>query len=102
MKGKATIIGVDGKIVDHELTKVPSLQDLQRWVGGYIERIPYWDTYFGERCIVFANEEGKMRNLPLNVRATKMWQITIAPRPVYPLVGPIAIITGDKGIMNNL
>jgi hypothetical protein len=89
----ATVLKVDGSIMTQELDKSPDLQKLQEFVGGYIERVPLWTTYMGRRCNVYADEEGKLYNKPLNVRATQMWQKAIAPRQAYPLVGDIVIVT---------
>ena len=49
----------------------PSLKEAQEFVGGYVEGIPFTN---GDYLIV--NEEGKLRNLPLNEEATKLWKDT--------------------------
>lgn len=45
-----------------------SLEELQSFVGGSIEVVPLTD---GEYMVV--NEEGKLRNLPYNSTATKVY-----------------------------
>ena len=49
----------------------PDLKAAQEFVGGYVEGIPFPN---GDYLIV--NEEGKLRNLPLNEEATKLWKDT--------------------------
>lgn len=52
-----------------EIADMASLADYQKAVGGYIEAI-------GARppAVTFiVNEEGKLRELPLNTRATVLW-----------------------------
>jgi hypothetical protein len=49
----------------------PNLKAAQEFVGGYVEGIPFPN---GDYLIV--NEEGKLRNLPLNEEATKLWRST--------------------------
>lgn len=45
-----------------------SLEEMQKYVEGYIELIPDLDGR-----IIIANEEGKLNNMPINMTATKMW-----------------------------
>lgn len=61
---KAIALGVEGNMLDVELTK---LEDYQQVVGGWIEpvSIPTLGT-------MYVNEEGKLRNLPTNEVATKL------------------------------
>lgn len=47
-----------------------SLEELQGFVGGYIEIIR-----LGANKVMVINEEGKMRNLPLNIKATVTIQL---------------------------
>ena len=49
----------------------PTLVAAQEFVGGYVEGITFPN---GDYLIV--NEEGKLRNLPLNPEATLLWKIT--------------------------
>lgn len=46
-----------------------SLEELQKFVGGYIEIIS-----LSESQIMVLNEEGKLNNLPYNEEATKLFQ----------------------------
>ena len=49
----------------------PNLKEAQKFVGGYVEGITFPN---GDYLII--NEEGKLRNLPLNEEATKLWRAT--------------------------
>ena len=58
------------KIIDDE-KNTPTLKEAQDFVGGYVECIT-WPN--GDLLIV--NEEGKLRQLPLNPEATLLWKMT--------------------------
>ena len=47
----------------------PTLEQAQEFVGGYVEGITFPN---GDYLII--NEEGKLKNLPLNSEATMMWR----------------------------
>ena len=49
----------------------PDLKAAQDFVGGYVEGITFPN---GDYLII--NEEGKLKNLPVNVEATKLWRAT--------------------------
>ena len=49
----------------------PTLKEAQDFVGGMVECITFPN---GDLLIV--NEEGKLRNLPLNPEATLLWKMT--------------------------
>ena len=49
----------------------PDLKTAQKFVGGMVEGITFPN---GDYLII--NEEGKLKNLPLNVEATKLWRST--------------------------
>ena len=49
----------------------PNLKAAQEFVGGYVEGITFPN---GDYLII--NEEGKLRDLPLNSEATMMWRAT--------------------------
>ena len=73
----------------------PNLKAAQQFVGGYVEGIPFPN---GDYLIV--NEEGKLKNLPLNEEATKLWKATfdndnyITGRNDF-VVGPAILIKKD-------
>ena len=58
------------KIID-DVKLEPTLKEAQAFVGGYVEGISMPN---GDYLIV--NEEGKLRNLPFNEEASKLWKDT--------------------------
>ena len=73
----------------------PNLKEAQKFVGGYVEGITFPN---GDYLII--NEEGKLRNLPLNEEATKLWKDTfdndnyVTGRKDF-VVGPAILIKKD-------
>ena len=63
--------------------KTFSLREMQKYVNGYVE---FAGVYDGHR--VYANEEGQLHNLPINVIATKMLQKII--------VGDVLVVHPDE------
>jgi len=47
----------------------PNLEDMQEYVGGFIEAIPLTNGF-----TMVVNEEGRQQNLPNNPEATKIYQ----------------------------
>lgn len=69
------IIYADGKPNSISLVADPSLEQLQKIVGGYIEPIPRFNKFKGRRVLhAYANEDGKLIPLPSNVAATHEWR----------------------------
>jgi Domain of unknown function (DUF3846) len=74
----------DGTIVPISPSGVRwSLEELQSLVGGYIE---HCTTIDGRIMIV--NELGKMKQLPLNIKATRIY----CHGRVDPIVGPAVVV----------
>ena len=69
------------------LTKPPSLEDLQRYVGGYIEYVPEFYHSPDGGWAVIANGDGHILNLTPNIKAMTMvgWKAPI------PLVGDVVL-----------
>lgn len=104
MKGQVTIIKANGETETHQYDgNRPSLKDFQKWVGGYIEIIPGFRRYQGKPAVAFANEEGKLKDLPVNEAATKLWGQAFG-RPILSdvLVGDVVICQGDEAWMDSL
>jgi Domain of unknown function (DUF3846) len=78
---RKVIMKVTGILIPHDpnnelhLNVDTGLTDLQAAVGGYVEAISIEQP----RLTLFANEEGKIRELPRNLRATIIWWL-LAPR----------------------
>lgn len=71
---KITIIHADKRQNTVIIQGEPRLEQLQKWVGGYIELIPFFKHFEGERIIwAYSNEMGRLENLPLNEQATLGW-----------------------------
>jgi hypothetical protein len=103
MKGIATLIRVDGTIIDTTLTEKVTLEHLKLAVGGHIEHVPMFDLYMNEHCIAFCNEEGKLLNLPFNMVATTLWRAQRVPHPIDDVLnGDVIIIRGDNELMEAL
>jgi len=69
----------------------------ERLAGGWLELIPQFDTYGDSACVVFGDEEAKLKSLAMNPVATYLWYACLAPEPFRPdtLHGPLVIITAD-------
>ena len=52
----------------------PSLEEAQKFVGGWVETVPFPDG-----SLLIINEEGKLENLPLNPLATALWHKHYGP-----------------------
>ncbi len=95
------LIPVEGPIEKIEIEKdeAKQLEQLQKLVGGYIERIKFRPlapfAHVGGRKIDLVNpalivdEDGRQKNLPYNLRASMMAQIT--------LVGPVLVVEEYAG-----
>ena len=74
----ATLIKATGKteLVSPQNGKAFGLPELQAFVGGYIEALRLWDGR-----IMWINEDGKRKQLPMNLVASEIaWKCTgIAP-----------------------
>lgn len=101
MKGTITIIKPDGSSAQVLMAAPPTLEQLQTWVGGYIELAPHWNTFLGQRCVVFWNEDAKRLGLPINMRATELWHEQMGIHADM-LRGQVVIITGDDDLMASL
>lgn len=100
MKGITHIIETDSDKVMGIHYHPLSLEFMQTAVGGSIEIIPGFTRYMGKDCVAFCNEEGKLRNLPVNQDATMEWRWQ-HPTPDI-LVGNVLVVTGDEEFMGAL
>lgn len=112
MKGQAIVIK-PGETIDQAdrfaFEAEVDLKFLQSAVGGPIEAVPHWykvDLEDGQpmrNCVVFCNEEGKLKGLAINQCATGMWWRD-ATEPVESdwLAGPIVILVGDAEFLEAL
>jgi hypothetical protein len=95
-KEPSTIIVVkpDGTHKIEEIDKL-SLERAQELVGGYVQVIPNFRIYDKMPCVVLADEEGKMKNKPVNNRATAYWKKAAGNIGMDMLVGDIVIVLGN-------
>jgi len=116
MKGTMLVmIAADGNVIRTDLDAPPDLATLQTTVGGYLEKVPHFNSieYQGavRRCVALCNEEGKLDRpspLPRNLLADQYWAQAMQrdygvrnPMPDY-LVGNIVILFGDPEFMESL
>lgn len=106
MKGQVLTLKVDGTTEVTFFTAPVPLEFLQNAVGGWIELVPDFDVFEGQTGIVaFCNEEGKLKGLPLNVKATEAWAKSVGA-PVADLgdalLGDVIIVSGDDEFMTAL
>jgi hypothetical protein len=66
------------------------LDSLQKAVGGWIELLPINDEHHA-----YIDEEGKLKNLPINELATKFAHKYIGIAPYDCIVGPMIILGND-------
>lgn len=71
---KILIIKANGSVDEVELKEKLSLEQMQEYVGGFIECIEFPDG----RTIVL-NEEGRLNGLPLNSKAMEVWKEQFPP-----------------------
>jgi hypothetical protein len=102
MKGELITIKADGAIERTPITAPPGLEALQKAVGGYIEKVPCFDTFEKKTCIALCNEEGKLKQLPVNEEATFLWHAQNQGMISDCLVGTVVLIRGDKKLMEAL
>lgn len=105
MKGLMITVGTDEKTTHQELNRYPTLEELQKGIGGgYIELIPGFTTYtIGGKscsCQAFCDEDGKSKNLRYNMVATDLWNTALVVGRRFPtmdlLRGPVVILLGDQ------
>ena len=70
MKDTINTTAAEFKIIEDSKDE-PTLKAAQDFVGGYVQGITFPN---GDYLII--NEEGKIRNLPLNPEATALWKAT--------------------------
>jgi len=87
----AKLFKTDGtsKVVVPQKGKTFTLEELQDYVGGDIECV---HTY--NRLIFVMNEEGKLRCLAVNIKATVEYQKLVNPNDV--LVGDVLLCWADE------
>lgn len=100
---RTVLISTNGTILETPIKEPPSLDVLQKAVGGHIECVPYFTRYGEERCIAFCNEEGKLEGLPPNPVAQNLWEKAVGDGLLGDfLVGNILLVVGDEKFLEQL
>lgn len=92
----ALLIKCEDNVTSYELVKPKgktySLEELQKFVGGYIEIVR---LAYGKLCMV-VNEEGKTNHLPINPIATRLFNVLTWSSPYDYIVGNVLICGSDE------
>ena len=93
-KIKVNTDAAEFKVIENSKDE-PSLEQAQKFVGGYVEGITFPN---GDYLII--NEEGKLQNLPLNPEATLLWRMHFTKDKYMTgyddfVVGPAILIKKD-------
>jgi hypothetical protein len=114
MQGTMIVIEPNGAYAAKALTEPPELDTIYKALGGSPELVTSFDTiqWSGEvlPCAVFCDEEGKLKEKPVNQTATALWDHalgrtsdeTLGRIPGDVLVGPVVVILGDEELMQEL
>lgn len=100
MQGKMTVIEVDGTEVVTDWDHTPSGDELRAVLGGWIEFAPYFTQFRGEQAVAVIDEEGKLKGLPVNRKATTHWLECVRTNDV--LQGRVIVLTGDDEFFADL
>jgi hypothetical protein len=78
MPYKYIVIEPDGKLSCETHKKLPDWKEIQKYVGGSFQLVPYFSSlqYDGtkyNRGTAYCNENGYVENLPLNPIASACW-----------------------------
>jgi hypothetical protein len=86
-------INADGTERVEDARKEPKLDELQKFVGGYIEHVAI--VHNGKRGHLYVNETGALDALPLNEKATAIYREThkgrMTPGPLV-IFGPACLV----------
>lgn len=98
-----TLIQCNGVMVRTALEIPPTLEHLQKLVGGFIQLVPNFDYFLSDDCVAFCNDNGKLLKLPVNEYASEHWYKCFPEvRHFDKLVGDVAIISGDPSFLELL
>jgi len=92
MTNRAILIEYTG-LEGRDLGYLPTLQQAQEIVGGYVESIEGKDEKRDKLVTLLVNEEGRLESLPLNIRASVDYSVKSKH---FPLVGNVIALYGWK------
>jgi len=86
------------------LISIPKLDVLKTGLdGGLLEVVPRFNNFMGRDCVVFCDEEGKLKGLKHNNVAHWLWEQSYGRSITNDyLVGPIVIIVGSSSFLAQL
>lgn len=93
MNGKMIVIEPDGTMTVTEWSKVPSLKEVQKAVGGYVECLSLAARWEGEAAQIYINEDGKNQGLQANTCGT-LYASEQVPGLMDVLVGNVVVLVG--------
>ena len=84
-----------------ETVSINGLADMQGVVGGYIERVCSIDSTKFEATFdgvdMWANEEGLIHQLPINMKATVLRDMALGIPSFYAVVGDVLLTASKEG-----
>lgn len=86
------------------LESIPDLEMLKKGLdGGLLEIVPRFTKFLDQPCVVFVDEEGKLKGLKPNETAQFLWNRAV-DRVIYEdhLVGPVVIVVGSPSFLARL
>lgn len=91
---RINVLKANGDLEIHDFETEPTLEQLQRMVGGFIEIVPGFNKYLGADCEAYCNEDGIRLNLPRNEQASRQWRLQLHGRLQQEprLLGDIVIV----------
>jgi hypothetical protein len=115
MQGTMIVIRPSGSLKKTPLDAEPSLETLKAGLdGGYLEAVPGFNQFPLDNgklapAVVYCDEDGKRKQLPINAVATQIWYAILKAdgRPLRDgwkdyLVGNVVVLTGDQAFMRSL
>jgi hypothetical protein len=103
-KNYMVVIKPVGETSVEELLLVPDFHKLKIGLnGGLLEIVPRFNRFMSRPCIVFVDEEGKLKNLLPNRTAQLLWEKAYGGPIVEDyLVGNVVIVVGSQGFLAQL
>ena len=88
---KAILIKVDGTVTDITTNKKPTLEELQKLVGGFIE-VVHNIPYMNRQAEMIVDEKGHCKYKPWNSIATQLYHVNHIT--THPIAGDVVILIG--------
>lgn len=90
----------DGTIKRETQSRTFTLKQMQDAVGGFIEGVPHLTRYETHKGEAWAGEEGRLKGLPSNEEATRVWLANLGEGPFLykpQIFGNMIFIYKEKG-----